>query len=317
MPTLRDGDRPPTARPAACEKGAGHRSVLGAAIASKTQGTVAARAGPGPLDSPPSTWTAGGRPLHSGVGIPPAGLRWCALRGGAYVATADSEDFGTAPPAATAAGRKPASLTCSMPDTGPGGPEGRRRLAPTTRPVSRVAGRVHQGPPGRFLAPPGPGRSPGPLPRPARRQQCPAFQVALLATGSATGTAASPRGLGREAGPASPATEGQSTNPDSESPSKRAARRPAATGICQRTTRRRPYGPLASAGQGTRSSAGPQPLPTSGYLTSRPNTLGSPPAWPFNGGPVDHLLLSEHSTRPAPADKVVAKLHIGGTICST
>ena len=53
------------------------------------------------------------------------------------------------------------------------------------------------------------------------------------------------------------------------------------------TDRRRPYGPPVSAGQGTRSSAGPQLLPTSGYLTSRPNTLaGSPPAWPFNGGPV-------------------------------
>jgi hypothetical protein len=214
----------------------------------------------------------------------------CALRGGAYVATADRADFGTAPPAATAAGRKPASLTCSVPGTGPGGPEGRRRRRrPRGRSARSRAVRIRSrlGDFSRLLA-----QAEAPGHSPARRPQCPAFQVALLATGSATGTAASPRGLGREAGPASSATEGQSTNPGS--PSKRAARGPAA--ICHRTTRRRPYGSPASAGQCNRSSAGPKLLPTSGRGTepvdqtgpsiaravlSTTSSTSCPPAWPF------------------------------------
>jgi hypothetical protein len=175
------------------------------------------------------------------------------------VATADSADFRTAPPAATAAGRKPASLPRSMPDTGPGGPEGRRRAA-TTRPVSRVAGRgVHQGPLGRFLAPPGTGRSPRgrPVATP-RRLGCRGHSAvpfklpcwpAPLALQHPPGTRQGGwPGLSRHRGP----VRGRAP----ESLSKRAARGPAA--ICQRTTRRRPCGPLASAGQGTRSSAGPK-----------------------------------------------------------
>ena len=149
------------------------------------------------------------------------------------MATADRADFGTAPPAATAAGRKPASLPCSMPDTGPGGPEGRRRRRrPRGRSARSRAVRIRSrlGDFSRLLA-----QAEAPGHSPARRPQCPAFQVALLATGSATGTAASPRGLGREAGPASPGTEGQSVPVDAP-PSRyyqkgpREGRRPSANG---------------------------------------------------------------------------------------
>ena len=119
-----------------------------------------------------------------------------------------------------------------------------------------------------------PGAGPWPLPAGSdARPQCPALQVAVLA--SATGTAASPGdSAGRLAGPLQAPRASSWTRPRVAIKKGRAR-----AGGHLPTDRRRPYGPLASTGQGTRSSAGPQPLPTSGYLTSRPNTLGSQPAW--------------------------------------
>ena len=79
--SFRDSDRPPTDGRLPCRvlpaRSAGHRFVLGAGIANKNPGTVIARAGAGPLESPPFKLAAF-VPLSAMPLAPPAdGLRLC------------------------------------------------------------------------------------------------------------------------------------------------------------------------------------------------------------------------------------------------
>jgi hypothetical protein len=166
MPAFRDGDRPPTARPAAllraaCEKCAGHRSSLGAAIAIKNQkkigdGRRKGRAGPAGF----APFHVDGRRTASALGRRHPARRFVIVRSTGWGVRGNGRQRifrdGAAGsdrrrPAATAAGRRrrqrppPAEsrLLCRVacqtqaPGRRPRGPEGRRKRR---RPRGRSAG---------------------------------------------------------------------------------------------------------------------------------------------------------------------------------